>query len=404
MNIYFNESVDESNAYTSQLLKYLLGKEGINVTSDVDTADYIFISLGWIPAVTKLFTAYKKYHGNKKIVVGGDIAKLDFVKYYADYVVRGEAYKFISELNKKNILDIENVTTEKKEGEIDYEIDFYKNPIIKTSYKAFSYYAGRGCNNKCKFCFYSWCNKYTKIPRDLFISILNKIPSYGKLYPTYAYLPYLDLSPELFKKLGMIDLRAVQYLKYDSFTNSKFILGIEFFSEEMRKFMGKPIPNEGITEIFNKSLRKKQELSLYFIVGLEGEDALMEFLDQVPQCYETFSPAINLKMQYINFNKFTPLHNVDIREVKDFNEEKLKNELNKKNRRCRVYPLKYKTHALYQTVMYRVGIKEEADYVYKLRKLKDSNEFIDKIGEKYPHLIGSETIKGLMQKRANYGK
>ena len=387
MKIFFYENKAESRSGTNMLLKYLLKKENIEVILNPLSADFIFVSLYDITCFSSLMQV-KKY--NKPIVAGGDIAKLDFILSYADYVVRGEAYNFIKELGKlkknEEIININNVFTKEKKGNIDYEIKFNKNPIIKAAPKVLYYYGGRGCQQKCKFCFYSWANQYSVINKNKVINALNSIKKNEKLYLTCAYFPYPDINNEYLKKLGMIDLKSHQYLKR-KYPSRTFRIGIEFFKEKTRKLMGKPIFNEKITEIINCSLEWNHEITMYFIVGLEKQNDMFEFIEHVPEYQKSYSPRIIIHFQYIDFNQLTPLSDFDIRIKSDFDYMVFQRELNKKNRRIRVGRLKYKSYSNYRTLIQRTKNIDETEFIYNLRNEKNNDIFLEKVDKKYSHLF-----------------
>lgn len=391
MKIFFHENKAESRCGTNMLLKHLLRKEKIEVIENPQLADFIFVSLYDVTCFQSLKAA-KKY--NKQVVAGGDVAKLDFILNYADYVVKGEAYKFIEELGKLktpgDIIQISNVWTKEKKGNIDYKIEFNKNPIVKAAPKVLYYYGGKGCQQRCKFCFYSWANEYSIIEKNKVLSALNSIKPNERLYLTCAYFPYPDIDDKFLKKLGMIDLKNHQYLKR-KYPSRTFRMGIEFFKEETRKLMGKPIANEKITETINRSLEWNHEITMYFIVGLEKQEDMFEFIEHIPEYQKTYSPRVTLHFQYIDFNQLTPLADFDVRIKSDFDYMALQRELNKKNRRVRVGALKYKTFSNYRTLIQRIKTIEEAEFIYNLRNEKNNEIFIENVEKKYSHLLGTKT-------------
>lgn len=402
MKIYFEVEKRQNGAMTITLLKHLLIKQGIEVVSNPENADAIFVSVTDVTYFQVLHQAHKKYKGRIPIVAGGDMTKLDFIQNYADYTVLGEGYNFIESLGKmKNIhdiIDLPNVRTPNKQGIIDNDIKWMENPIIKASSKVFYYYGGKGCPQKCKFCYYSHVNGYSQVDESKIVRALKSIPKGGKLYVTSAYFPYPKMADELLQKLGMIDLKIGMYNK-KVYPSRSFRVGIEFFDAETRKLMGKPIPDRQIIELINNSLVRRHEMTTYFMGGIEDEDAMMRFVDIVPEYHRTYSPRIMLHTQYIDFNKGTPLGDVNIRERKDFNRDLLKKELDKKNRRFRVAVVKYKAHSSWRTLLQRTKTFEETEFLYKMKNLKDDSVFMDKVESKYPNLMGTKTIKEVL-----YGK
>lgn len=395
MKVYFYAVKNQIITSTILLLKYLLRKYNVGIVMNPDEADFIFVSMNDMAYFSVLRSAYKKFKGIKPIVVGGDVAKLDFVLIYADYAVRGEAYNFIREFSKldkiEDIENIENVTSKNKKGIVDYRIDYELNPIIKSTKKVYYYYGGKGCTAQCKFCFYSHVNKYSKVGKDYIIRAIKTIPNNARLHVTSAFFPYPDMEDKYLKKLGMIDLRINQYIKRH-YPSRTFGIGIEFFSEEMRKYMRKPIKNELVKELIDLSFKRNHDIIMYFIVGLEDESAIYDFVEQVPYYQKSYSPRILLNTQYIDFNQKTPIGNVDVRVKKDFNYRILQKELNLKNRRFRVRRTKYKSYSTYRTLIQRTSNMEESEFVYSLRNDKNNDDVVEKVLKKYPHLIGSDRL------------
>jgi len=391
MRIYFYETKNESRCGTNMLLKHLLRKENIEVVTDPVLCDFVFVSLYDITVFDRLYKAKQLF--KQPIVCGGDVAKLDIVLNYADYIVRGEAYNFIEELgklkNNEDIINIPNVWTSNKKGTIDYKIKYSKNPIIKASPKTYYYYGGKGCPQKCKYCFYSHNNEYSQIPKDYVIKALKKIPKSGKLYLTSAYFPYPEINDYLLKKLGMIDLKNSHYLK-KRFPCRSFRMGIEFFTEGKRKQMGKPIKNEKITETVNKSLEWKHEIVMYMMAGLEQQEDMYQFISLFPEYHKTYSPRITIHFQYIDFNENTPLENINVTQRYDFDTKLLQKEFNLKNRRVRVGPIKYKAFSTYRTLLQRTKTKDETEFIYSMRNEKNNDTMINKTINKFPHLIGNK--------------
>ena len=172
-------------------------------------------------------------------------------------------------------------------------------------------------------------------------------------------------------------------------------MGVEFFNEGMRKKMGKPISGETIKETINRSLEWNHEIVCYFICGLEEQEAMYELLENIPEYQASYAPRIFFHFQYIDFNKKTPIEDFDVRVKKDFNENLLQKELNKLNRRIRVGKLQNKVGSTYRTLIQRTTNMEVTEYIYGLRKMLNNEEFLEKVEVKYPHLLGTKTLKDL---------
>lgn len=108
MVIGFYETKRQSLHYTSQLLKYLLRRQGIEYLSstrdDISKADEIWVSVCDVTEV-KMLRQARKLFPKHKIVVGGHAAHYPCMSVYADVVVRREAYRYIASGFKEEYLD-----------------------------------------------------------------------------------------------------------------------------------------------------------------------------------------------------------------------------------------------------------------------------------------------------------
>jgi radical SAM superfamily enzyme YgiQ (UPF0313 family) len=388
MKIYFHETKYQNIAFTNNLLRFLCSKNKIEVVDDAKNSDLIFVSLIDVSLIKTLVSA-KKY--NKPIITGGDVAKIDMVKYLADFVVKGEAFKFIERLLKvksiSEIEEIENVTTIRKDGVTDYDIDYNSIPIVRSSEKVYYIYGGKGCQMKCAFCFYSHVNKYSCPSENYIKSAAMKIPKAGKLFVTSAYFPYPKMEQKYLQRLGMIDLKIRDYLN-GNYKNRSFRIGIEFMREENRKKYGKPIPDSLITELVNKSQQRNQELVLYMLAGIESDDDVEHFVSLFPFFQESYSPRIMIHFQYIDFNELTPIAGYDVRLRKTLDVKRMQRLFNVQNRRVRVADIAYMARSTYRTLVQRCTNIEEINFILKLSTEKNNDIFLEKVEQKYPKLLG----------------
>lgn len=394
--------------YVRILLYKLCKLYGIEVTDNIENADYIFFSFSWYDGLVLLKQIYKQYGDKKIIIVGGHLAEIPAVRFYSHMVNVGEGYDFIKEFSKAKSLDdlysLPYVATKDKPHSIKNRNIYWElNPIYKDPNKNFYYYfASRGCIRRCKFCFTSWSNKFMSCPISLLYKVFNKIPKNGNvalITTSWYHIKDILKYKEAKRKIVGGDVTVKDFLeemyKYVKFTILR--LGIEFFDEKMRYIMGKPISMYEIKKVFElaKSLRIPK-LKLFFIKGLESKDKVYSFFDEFPECLD-YTGYVSFKYTWITFQPSTPLNNFDVRRIYDFPslDEIFSKILIHKLRLYSTIESSKATEItpkdLTYTFLNRCRNIDEVEFVLKLRNKRNKEEvfeLIDKAG--YNHLFGSE--------------
>ncbi|MGB9668158.1 MAG: B12-binding domain-containing radical SAM protein [Thermosulfidibacteraceae bacterium] len=180
---------------------------------------------------------------------------------------------------------------------------FGKTKIIEIS---------RGCPRKCKFCLASWLHgktrfiEFSTFERLLEETSLEKVGLLGTSISDWPHLVEaldrypskrfsfsslrLDTKREVFERMARIGVRTVTF-------------GVEAFSEQLRRRIGKPYKDDFIMDVISFVSGKFEVLKLYFMIGLPGEsdDDILCAKDFLNNIREVFSGRIS-----INLSPFVP--------------------------------------------------------------------------------------------------
>lgn len=401
MKVYFYESIEQQTNYTSKLLKFLCKHYKIEIVENPDNSDCILVSVCDISEIGLLRRA-RAIFPEKIIISGGFISRFPILTVYSDFVCVGEAYNFLRKLaNVKNVRDIEafpEIATKQKLAIPDDFIDISLTPILQCSPRAYYYYTGKFCPMRCKYCLYGALynrKSENKFDREILIEkALMKIPQSAKLFPMLGSYEITKLKPSLVKRLGILDIRISNFLKRAQWrlVGSKIRTGVEFFSEKHRQEWAKPISNEDIKLFFHICRLKKINTMVYFVIGLEEEEDIMNFIDVVIPYDRVCYPKILFGLTYIDFQPFTAWARGDVRCKKEIKRVKFMREVISKNRRIRVNQIRDISYSTWRTLMSRCQNIEEAEYIYKLRTIQKNELLIGLTEKKYPHLLGEQAI------------
>jgi hypothetical protein len=285
--------------YTQALLKKLVNKKN-ELVDNINSADAVLFSACDIMDIKKIERL--KRETGKPIIVGGHAAvfyKLWLL--FADYVNIGQGFNFfdkstIDEIKQlKSIVPGENII-------FDNYINWEDCPIVEIKKDIYSYFAGVGCKNKCKFCLTSNINKYQKNDIER-IRAAEKFSKKNGARNFYAIAN--ENEKEKFGKSGAIILR--DYIKIKHPLKGKIRFGIEFATEDNRKKMGKFFTDEQLIEAFNKSFNEKTELFCFCIGGIDKKEDWYNLFEKIP-LYKALNPRILFKFTNIQYEMFTPLY------------------------------------------------------------------------------------------------
>lgn len=396
MKVYFHHTKLQEKEYTTVMIKKMLVEKNLYVDNPSD-CDVVFVSLC---DVTELYIVEQAKKMGKPIVAGGFISYMDFLRFAVDYVCKGEVYNFIDRLSElkrhDDIAALEMISTKEKIGVLDEYIDYKRNPLVKVTNSAIYWYSGKGCPQKCKFCALSWSRKYQTASKEEYIRVLRAIPKKTKLFPMCSHLPYKDLPYQ--SRLGISDIRVKDYLRNpDGYKNIKRIrVGVEFFTEELRKSFGKPLSSEEIKTFISLTKKYNQEVTLYFIIGFDNN--FIEFCEKsIPVDYD-LKPKIKIAMTYLDPQPMTPIQDLDIREKTEVSYEKIRGHFLNSSRRFRVNIQKYIAHSTWRTVMQRASNIDEYNFCWSLRNKKDNDELLSIVDKEMPELLGKKDLLECLKK------
>lgn len=377
------------------LLRKLARDEGLTEVSDPAQADAVWVSVCDISEIRYLRSARCL---GRPVVSGGFVSFLPAMRLWSDYTCVGEAYDFVRQYalakRLKDLVELPYVATPTKPHEtIDERIEWTRNPIVKTSAKAFYWYSGKGCKNHCRFCLLSHSRSWQQAPESQFSAAVRAVPYGGKLYPMASMLTY-PRNPERDARLGTLDVRVRDLVNGRTIFPRRIRTGIEFFTEANRRLMGKPISREEITALYMMTAENKTESAFYHIVGLPGDDPA-EYLDAIPSG-SAMAPRVILAFTYLDPQPMTPIADWDITERVTFNGKEFMRQVNWRNRRLRVQGPKYKAFPSWRTIMQRAQDRDELEFAWSLRTEKDDESLLNACAKRFPRLLGTKSMAELI--------
>jgi len=141
----------------------------------------------------------------------------------------------------------------------------------------------------------------------------------------------------------------------------------------------------GFYETKRQSLHYTSQL-LKYLLRRQGIEYLSSTKDDISKADEIWVSVYN----WIDFNPSTPLRDFDVRRRILVDPEKISRWFKSKNYRCGVLLPARVAHATWRTVMQRARTREEVEFVYSLRNIKENEQMIKEIEKHYPHLLGDK--------------
>jgi radical SAM superfamily enzyme YgiQ (UPF0313 family) len=389
LKIHFLEVKNKLRKYTDKTLRYLCRYYGIEIASEED-ADLILVTID-DPDDLRTLKRARKIAGHRPVIAGGfEGFGGEYLLAYADGINVGEGFEFFEALGKAKSVDslllLPYVLT--KDKNVVYpstRIDCDKLPVVRIRPKLWYYLAGRGCVGKCAFCatsFYypRWHNSDINIQR-----VLKYIEGEGGRL-TLITNDSAEIKVQS-KARSVQSVRIKDYLRNPArFQKSNMLhFGIEGFSEEQRRYFGKPISNELITELIHVTGERKQQIEFFFVPGLpDTYEAMMKFAESVPVCAYPY-PRIMIKLTRLDPSPHTPLWTYDIRQIERLTDEQIDefhNVLKARNIRFRLFPMRGNARQTYKGVLRRCS-PDETITLGTEPKAKDSDEaFMERLDKK----------------------
>lgn len=354
MKIYLTHHKSATNLYTIAALRHMCCLAGIQVVNHIRRADAIWVSMCDPCDLPVLVDAKTKSNGRPVIMGGFEAFFGDPYLAWADCVVVGEAWDFVREWAKSptEAMDLDCVLTKDKAASASYNVNYGAMPLLKVPGRDRYYYlAGRGCRNKCKFCATSWCNPQTHNPN------VSKIVSMLERRDNAKLTLITNDSSEVLRS-RVVNAQSVTVKQYisdpDRYKASMLHFGIEGWTEQHRKALSKPIPDNDIRELLDATKRMKQRCELFFIVDYPGWsiDNVLDFAENVLPIDPNGSPAIQIKTTYFDPCPHTPLARSSI-SCQYCDTKLIFREMNSRNKRIRVFPTRSRARSAWRTVLHR---------------------------------------------------
>jgi len=320
VKVYLVEASSKHNKYTYRTLHHLMLAFGVQEVEQ-DQADLILVSID-DPDDLPLVRRARRIAGERPVIAGGfECFCGEYLLSYVDACNVGEGFEFFEALGSGASLDELYslpfvLTRDKKVVRPSTRIDKGNLPLVKLGKTLWYYLAGRGCNGKCAFCLTSfaypnWSNERILIQRADRHARTNG----GRLTLITNDSSEIDF---VSRARCVQSVRVADYLKsHRRFQSASYLhFGIEGFSEEHRRYFGKPIKDVAIFELIERlQSATKPEAEFFFIPGLPGTfDAMMEFAEMVPVCAKVY-PRIHIKMTTLEPSPHTPLWTMNLADL-----------------------------------------------------------------------------------------
>lgn len=384
-------SKNAEHQYTPHWMRYICANYAIPVVPP-DEADILLVSLCDVGEAAVLWEARKS---GKPIILGGAEAFNDFPYIHlADGLCIGEGFQFFKELGEiaggkadEILMKLEKlpyVLFGNKEAVIpSTEIDWTKCPPAKVGPQKQMVLAGRGCHRKCKFCFTSWTTKPCNSPH-----------SFRGMSNVLLISNNNEGIEDLSQKVYVRSITAKGYLGMsprEAKTCRNYRIGLESFSEEQRKGLGKPISNEEVGKIFRISKKLGHSLRFFVLAGIDSQESITEFIETVGQDI-ALRPSVEMKVIWFNPCQHTPLRDFDIRNLHRWNKRWIYGKLKSTSSRFRLNMRADPGDAYFRAAFHRCRTREQAEEVWKWRN-KPGEEILKRIEESgWKHLFNESPL------------
>ena len=396
MKFYLYSNPTNTKEYTLRMIRYLFNKHGLAMVDDPQDSDCVMVSICDSDEITDIEKAKK--HG-KPVLAGGMVSEIPILNELSDYVYHGEIYGLIDHLKAGGGLDdCKHITTKQsKRLNICQEIKWEENPIIKVGRRAAYYYCGKGCPVKCKYCLIGNGRKYQAVPEKIYRGAERTIvKSKGRMMPIAAYNPHAAKTER-----GITEVLLKKYIKGNGLglKNSLIRSGVEFVTEEYSRGFAKAVNVDDVNHAIEISKRNNSRMILYFIAGLETQEQVADYFNQIDMDYET-KPVITVVFTYLAPQPLTPIFDMDIRQRVKIDAKKIYHIANNRNKRLRFMPLAGIKKSTMRALSERALNIDQWEFVKSLKKKSvDYGMIIKAAEEKYPHLLGSASIKDCLSRK-----
>lgn len=270
-------------------ISYVLKKNHINATrATLKTAkhfDILLFSIFWWAHIYQFVSfCIKAKIGNKRekphIIVGGFNSFNPHVFFpWAHQVVVGDGENVI-----KSALACEyheSIFTGKEKEVIYSNADISKNDYVYNHTDIARIEIARGCKYKCPYCQLTYLKPYREVDFECVCNALDKVDKkrVALFAPNGITHKNYDEIVQYANKKNLTNIASdVRYNEIDNFQNNNTArMGLEGLSYKLRKFVTKPITDEGFIEVIKKRSEQCKKAGLlpslhtYFILDLPGE-------------------------------------------------------------------------------------------------------------------------------------
>jgi hypothetical protein len=345
-------------SYTSATLNTFAKLAGLELVDSMDAANIVFFSAYDYQDAQRL-KGVKKRAKNKPVIMGGPQGFFgEPYLAWADYVVVGEGFDFIMTLGKEGFepaINLPCVLSKNKNAIASYRLPYKVMPMYRKTPRMYYYMGGRGCKNKCKFCTTGWTYPHSVNP---YISkAVKKILAMGGTNLTLVINDFSDV-PKLKEIKCSQSIRLMEYLKRpDTFHNAMSLkFGVEGWTEEDRRRLGKPIPDEAIKTMFAETSKHKQKCFVFMLIDYPGwkPESVEAFIENILPMELHGQRQIYFKCTHFNPCPHTPLSKIGVPKGPPFfDKAKFFWSASVKNKVLRVLRTQTRGACAWRTVFYR---------------------------------------------------
>jgi len=301
-----------------RVVEYFSKTQNVPIVSDpvdLEGMKTVFFSIHSTRDAFKVAKLAKHKRQGSVWIAGGNAAtNPTAIKWIMDYVFIGDAFVAFEKI-LNGTFDLRGMLN-CSENNI---VCFNDEDNFKKAYSLGFYELSKGCKRKCFFCVNAWRREYKE---NNFESVKKYLDSFDGRVVNLRSNSSDDVSfyPELIqimKTKGIIDLNistSIQTLTDEHIQSKsagvKMPLGVEGFSERLRKILNKPIKNDALLDAVDRCLFYGKKIRTVYQFNLPGEtendfDALLQDIEYMRQRHKKGSYSIAFIPH--NANAFTPM-------------------------------------------------------------------------------------------------
>jgi len=376
--------------YTVATIRHFCALCGVAVVDDVAEADVLWVSL-CDPSDLPVLRRARKIAESRPVVMGG------FESYFgepylawADYVVVGEGWEFISAWGRDPAaaLGLPCVLSADADATPSYTLPFERCPVVRMpgGRKRGRYYslATKGCKQRCAFCATSWAMPYQQSSHVRAVG--QHIASLGG---QVTFISNDDCGHLPGVRVPARSARVRDYLRAPAkFKAGMVHFGVEGWTADACRWLGKPLPDEALRELFYVTERERQRCELFFIADYPGwrQSDVAEWGERIIHASASRTPTVHVKVTYLDPCPHTPLAKMAIGGAWCDTRAAFFS-LNARNKRVRVFPTRSRARSAWRTCLHRATPEEATRLGAEPRDTNTAGS--------YPKFLGLLAQKGL---------